>query len=1718
MAITRTASGKLVAHDSWVSTTQFDLNDWSKSNAALYVNQGILPGYYNYLEVNVPYSLAYGFYFVRHVDIASRSKVFVQATGKWDAIGGTYQYYQGFTGVTAHHSESGAGLDDCAHASTVYQDRNTAGNDTFQVGDFADAVSTHDSQNSLTRVLAETGGYITGLFVDGTTEIGYDYTDDIEISRTSAHNSGGVGLVVRGCAATLYITYYVFFSFYAFIDRYITVGNAVNGHIAKVLGNSGAVLAQATVSGGSATIDMLPVKFPRNGDWPKTLAIYESDGTTLVDSLVPTDGVWTGVWAGDVYDAGAAVPPTAGEIEATATDVGEITVSEVTPPTGATSRALYGADAAADLPAEGPGAGAELLDADWDGSDVIESGLGYGVTRYYAEYATNEVGTVRSNIASATTSDPRPGEPSIIVTITGPGQFTITVTPGSAATDHQLYAQEDSATGLFDPANLALAELGAAPDPIVVDGFEPGSTWFFGLRASNEYGTADSDPASGTIPEAQLAVALITYQSATLYLTGAAFATQVRYQTTLASDTGYLDPIDNVTLTDSSRFSRPLADLTAATSLRSREQHEVETVWSEWLEITWATVAAPADTSEILHPINGEPIDGFYCIQLELAAGRSVDLIEISDDNGATWTELPVLCFDSTAFADGWYNLRVTTDLSTELESLFRIDNALRVGDVTCEEAVGDGIRAGDTSHIWTTANVLAAAGLGCTVEGYPDTSCHWRTTAPTAYLLLPTGPSGTDLTESASQRISAFMALDPYCTAPIAFYPHFGQELMQCGLATHVSARPAGGWWGVRAEVAAWTFTPHSPPAAQALHVHIMAPGHENLSPYSVAFPAPVLVPWLYYDYAQPGSSIGLDLDVRRTDPVGSTYQIRVWAAGELMFDQTFVFDAPLPPGLPGLSHESWGGAAHWAGIQLYDSCTSDVIHVTRVRRLEVWDEVASGVTAAGTAGKVLAYIPEIISIEDERELMDDERLRCLLVHGSPGTEHIVAKRVLRTIYLDFTWEEWRIEKVTDSRLEDGSLVLEVEAVGIIFDLAHGRVQQVQANGNVDTDFDPPAMELTDHISGLILSSPGIKSHFAEGELAVVEPVEISYQGDCPLSAVRALAAAAEVEYHVVRGCNKYLITMPEEIGAGALPVRIRYKKNVRALTRELDCSRLATRVYPRGGEQDGFALTIAGALWPILDVDPYTNRVQLDDYPIAFADQLNGLQARKYGTTADVEVLATFLDTQEVELASVANLEVGNYIQFRDPDGNELIYMDWPAAIAAWGYWAPPDAVEASDVPPVDNLLGTPFLDDWTGVTLAGWAAVGGGVLAPVTDRLFHRYGIAAALVTCAADGDGIESDWHIVAPVGPVLDSAGNVIGEGSPYFTIQLALWIARGTIRLELDVDTVGDGSAIITLPDDYEKASSNEAGVWIENLAMNADLHELGAKRVRVRVVQDGVDPATFYLDAAQLTQTHGGALTFYDRRASNELWRRGNLHLAEFGEPVATYNARPLDLYRLDPELFVADELIMGGPALVEDPDFPAVVRARLIWLHRKLTGAVETEVRVRNQSPALTRLQQADRERRRRRIGKPPPPTAPPFVPPPPGSTAGGTLSNLVITLVQDTDGLYWLQLAWSHNQMVEDDAVGRFTVDIEVDEGVPEVGFIPLTTGRSPKLEHDGANAVPLVGGYRHQRYPVPKDPASYYTFIYRVELHDATAVDPSRGVQRLEVTHSGYYLLA
>jgi hypothetical protein len=436
------------------------------------------------------------------------------------------------------------------------------------------------------------------------------------------------------------------------------------------------------------------------------------------------------VWIYGISQGGGSLPG-AGEISAAASGVAKLTVSAVSPPTDATTRKIYIASSAAEFLSQiEPGAGAVALDEDWDGSPLAVSGLsGVAATRFFAEYATNEYGTVRSNIASATTV-----APSLSLEEDAATQFTATAEIAGLedATSVQLYIGW-SPTGLIAPENL-FETLPPPLDPVAVPSL-PGLTYWAQVRVLGPGGYADGATVSITMSSETnpwLEVTSITATRGILRLHNVTEeeAGEVQYQTALRADTTYANPIENVVETEDADDDGRLVHIfdlgVPYTQYRShaRRRPTSSDPWSPWFEVLWATILPSDGLDDIKShwdgPDFGDFQTGTVCARIKVEIGFQITEMYISIDNGA-WApadgtlsqyaaadaeyEYWQFCFDSTALGEAWIRLR------------FVLDDGATV------------------DHHGFSVNVSGVGGNGCTssyINYYGPLDAFYRLTVPT--------------------------------------------------------------------------------------------------------------------------------------------------------------------------------------------------------------------------------------------------------------------------------------------------------------------------------------------------------------------------------------------------------------------------------------------------------------------------------------------------------------------------------------------------------------------------------------------------------------------------------------------------------------------------------------------------------------------------------------------------------------------------------------------------------------------------------------------------------------------------------------------------------------------------------------------------------------------------------------------------------------------------
>jgi hypothetical protein len=696
-----------------------------------------------------------------------------------------------------------------------------------------------------------------------------------------------------------------------------------------------------------------------------------------------------------------------------------------------------------------------------------------------------------------------------------------------------------------------------------------------------------------------------------------------------------------------------------------------------------------------------------------------------------------------------------------------------------------------------------------------------------------------------------------------------------------------------------------------------------------------------------------------------------------------------------------AWGESAPFAltGTRTIDYEDKAAPRGVRAAWFEVWSDLA---VAGGTR---LAFIPHALEASTLEELNGREQLRLVVPrtlaaspHGAAKQpadagpwEEIAERRVIRAVFSDLTWAEWRILRTDGERAENGALAGAIEAESPTYDLNRGLIAREEADGQVAHAFGLYGLTVAEHAAAILESAP---HYFALGLVESDKVLDVEYQEQTPLAALRHLAQETETELLVERSeGGRYAVSLRTEIGAERERARLALGRNLRQNKRSGDATEQANRIYPFGALEDSTRASIAEAAWEVIAIDATLNRLMLAGGPIGFERALNDLWLELLGTTTRARILDTFHATQEVEVhpGDLPRFAEGSVVVVRrDAQGGRLTYLDHPQSIAAHGGLAHgiyPAALVRDDIPAIDNLVANAFLEHWHQGRPERWWSVGGAPITRNVEKLYKSHGTASAHVDARTAEEGIESDWFLITPTAE------------RPYACAQFALFPTGGKVRAEL---LLSDGAAMVKLPASGWVLTSR-MNEWVQDLAIGGiDIHDHAAlgldgpvSMAKLRLVaHEG--PATFYLDAAQFTQSASGAEQFYAGRASNDLWHAGIRALKERAFAKETYDVAAFDLYRADPEQYRHDALELGATALLADPALGAHHRAlRITAVARDLLVPLQTQVRLAVPAPDLTEII-ARRESAPRRTGDLPPPRNRPDAP----KREGAASSALTLT----------------------------------------------------------------------------------------------------------------------
>lgn len=623
------------------------------------------------------------------------------------------------------------------------------------------------------------------------------------------------------------------------------------------------------------------------------------------------------------------------------------------------------------------------------------------------------------------------------------------------------------------------------------------------------------------------------------------------------------------------------------------------------------------------------------------------------------------------------------------------------------------------------------------------------------------------------------------------------------------------------------------------------------------------------------------------------------------------------------------------------------------KFKRLEIWGDVQ----AAG--GARLAMVPDVTVLTDDQKIgsattgasINDSTLTATIPISSASYASLAERRILRVVYDDDTWDEWRIIKVEDND-EARGIYTTVTASGIAVDLARGVCKRTEADGSTWMDFEGLGLTPSQHITGYLLGALSDEgaAYWSLGTVDPTTPLDVVYGWDSPLAAINRIAQATGAEVQVTPvGTTGYAINLRTQIGGSATVPDVRLGKNIRAIKRLRDTTLQTTRLYGRGAPVDASTQAkpgIARAQWKVTNVAG--NVVTLAE-PLGFGpgpiledNQLNNLYLRKTSGVLTL-ISASSVSAQTVTVASAAGISTGQLLELRrDAAGDDLVALDAPAERTAYGTMI--GVLDRQDIPGTVNLVVNPAMRNWAGgagTAPDNWTLLAGATLTKTTTAPFWRYAGQSCRVQTTNDGDGLETQYVTVSPTTP------------QPYFSGFVSFYLNSGQFRVEM---VATNGTVTWVFPDGTSgKAYSNQTNTWNDIGVAGIDLNKLGANQVKMRVVQDGATASDAYVDAAQVVNW-ASQLPFFEGCGPTRLWQAVNAWLATQGLPLITVSVDIADLTRLQPAAWPYDAFTLGGTVNVTDAYLGGPWTVRCIELKRDLLKDADTSVVLSNRPQDLT------------------------------------------------------------------------------------------------------------------------------------------------------------------
>jgi hypothetical protein len=636
------------------------------------------------------------------------------------------------------------------------------------------------------------------------------------------------------------------------------------------------------------------------------------------------------------------------------------------------------------------------------------------------------------------------------------------------------------------------------------------------------------------------------------------------------------------------------------------------------------------------------------------------------------------------------------------------------------------------------------------------------------------------------------------------------------------------------------------------------------------------------------------------------------------------------------------------------------------RLNVVEVWDDVELG------GGTRIGFISpdDILSAVEFRELNGADWVRLDIYHSEP--DHLPLQyetvlqpdTVIRVIEGSGVWREYRIREMRTRRDPDGALRIEIEAWHIVFDLqvVSPLLEFRQANSDIwlhNEWVDLPSTGLWDELWWHVGETPQTPSYINKGTVPSDPTLyDFTLDWETPGSGVIELAKVLNLEVSHSYTSTGYTVSLSTGWNSTLDPVLIAYHRNQVDVRRTRSVEGTGTRIYPKGLGDDAYTPAIGQepyelrytssstqARWHVRVPTFETNQLAgLYLEPVRQPDTIIGPLVESYATSTVGTGWTVFqLSTNPLSTAGPSN-EDWAFLRV-STDGHSLNYVP-RAATAEASTKIRPLVLDRQDIPVVTNLFrhGTDPASSEIGEFGLATSVARSGSSSP-----YVQYG-ARSLRISLSTGAGRSLLLYDVYP--------NNLpLSEQRPHLSWQTWFYLESGQVGVSVGVGSSQPFAEQVNFPSSTSGAVARASAIeqW-HHIAIAPGTYDFVADYPSTLSTPRALfftfysltttGPTIVYVDALQVVNSPvpsdqivegSGVLRLWD--AANDLYQ-GDAGLTD------TYDVGVVDLYRIDPTRYAAEEFLPGRRVTLSDVETQVGITKRISNVRRDLLVPGNTQV----------------------------------------------------------------------------------------------------------------------------------------------------------------------------